>query len=90
MLHPATSCKEVHHASALSATASPGNLPRLRGKGWSAVDDAVCSRFRIGHAEAWLARRRAKATQLNASRAITNIIKLYLAWVRIEHIFPAT
>jgi len=30
MLHPATSCKEVNHASALSATASTGDLPRLR------------------------------------------------------------
>ncbi len=30
MLHPATSCKEVNHATPLSATTSPGNLPRLR------------------------------------------------------------
>ena len=29
MLHPATSCKGVNHATALSATTSPGNLPRL-------------------------------------------------------------
>jgi len=29
---------------------SGGNKRLTRGKGWSVVNDAVCSRFRIGHA----------------------------------------